>query len=111
MDKLIPVHDKIVIRLKKRKQTEVSDGGVIIPDLIADGASLMEATVISVSEQTGDLIPIVCKVGDRILLPKKCMAHQHILNNEPFLIVSQMEIVSIIKSDINPKTIAIRKKG
>ena len=94
--KLKPVNDKIIIKPNKKNEEEVTKGGILLPDTI-DTGKLMEAEVIAVSEgfysSSGTLIPIICKVGDKILYNKNAQTHTY--GND--IIMSANEILSIIE--------------
>ena len=72
--KLRPVHDKIVVKPLNKKETEMTESGIILPDTVQDGM-LLEGEVIAagnvIYSSTGDAIPIVVEVGDKILYNKQ----------------------------------------
>ena len=64
---------------------------------------MQEGEVIAVGNgvysQTGDMIPIVVEVGDKILYGQHAGGQEYNLNGEEVLIMSQNEVLSIIKED------------
>lgn len=98
--KLKPVNDKIVVRPKNTDDNNVTEGGIILPDTVHDGA-LLEGEVISVGKgmysANGTLIPVVCSVGDTILYNKHAQTQEYKLNGEEVVIMSQNEILSILE--------------
>ena len=101
MKKLKPVHDKIIVKpIEKDGNEDVTESGIILPDSVS-GGKLIEGEVISVSEgmytQSGDIIPLMVKAGDIVLYHSQHRSQEHKLNGEEVLIMSQNEVLSIIK--------------
>ncbi|MBC8427911.1 MAG: co-chaperone GroES [Candidatus Pelagibacter sp.] len=98
--KLRPVNDKIVIKPKADVDENITEGGIILPDMIDDGI-LLEGEVVAVGSgmysTTGNLIPVVCSVGDTIIYNKHAAKQEYKLNGEMLLILSQNEILSILE--------------
>ena len=98
--KLQPVHDKIVIRPQEKKGEDRTESGIILPDTANQG-KLKEGEVIAVGNgiysSTGDVIPIVVEVGDKIIYGQHAQAQEYNLNGEEVFIMSQNEVLSIIK--------------
>ena len=96
--KLRPVNDKIVVKPQEKAEEQVSEGGIILPDVIDQG-KLGEGTVISVGQgmysTTGDLIPMVVKEGEKVLFNKYASNQEHKLNGETVYIMSQNEILAV----------------
>ena len=99
--KLRPVHDKIVVKPLNKKETEMTESGIILPDTVQDGM-LLEGEVIAagnvIYSSTGDAIPIVVEVGDKILYGKHAQVQDYKLNGEDVIIMSQNEVLSILES-------------
>ena len=101
MKKLKPVHDKIVIKpLDKDGNEDVTESGIILPDSV-QGGKLIEGEVIAVGggmyTQTGQVLPCTFKVGFTILYHSHNHAQEYKLNGEDVLIMSQNEVLAIIK--------------
>ena len=98
--KLKPVHDKIVVRPNEAEGDTKTESGIILPDTVSDG-TLLEGEVIAagnvIYSSTGDSIPIVVEVGDRILYGKHAQTQDYKLNGEDVIIMSQNEVLSIIE--------------
>ena len=96
--KLKPVNDKVVVRQVKKKEDEITDSGIILPDSSTSN-KLVEGDVIASSDGmysiTGERIPMVVNVGDKIIFPNG-VGQEYNLNGEELLIVSQNEILSIL---------------
>ena len=100
--KLRPVHDKIVVKPIDDKQDDVTESGIILPDSTSTG-KLKEGKVIAagniIYSSTGDSIPIVVEVGDRILYSTHAQVQEYKLNGEDVIIMSQNEVLSILESN------------
>ena len=98
--RLKPVNDKIVVKQKEDKQDTITEGGIILPDTIQDGA-LIEGEVVAIGEgmysASGTLIPVVVDVGDTILYNKNALKHEHIIDGETYILMSVNEVMSIVK--------------
>ena len=84
-----------------KKETEMTESGIILPDTVQDGM-LLEGEVIAagnvIYSSTGDAIPIVVEVGDKILYGKHAQVQDYKLNGEDVIIMSQNEVLSILES-------------
>ena len=101
--KIKPVHDKIVVKpLDNTKEAETTAAGIILPDSVEQG-KLLEGEVIAAGNMiystTGDSIPIVVEVGDKILYSKHAQVQEYKLNGEDVVIMSQNEVLSILYED------------
>ena len=100
--RLKPVNDKIVVKPKQKKDEEVTESGIILPDTVDQG-KLLECEVIAVGQgmysTTGTLIPVVVKTGETILYSKHGMPQEYNLNDDDVVILSQNEVLSILEDD------------
>tara|TARA_Y100000593_G_scaffold66617_1_gene122595 strand:+ start:145 stop:450 length:306 start_codon:yes stop_codon:yes gene_type:complete len=100
--RLKPVHDKIVVKPIDDKKDEVTESGIILPDTASTG-KLKEGKVIAagniIYSSTGDSIPIVVEVGDRILYGTHAQVQEYKLNGEDVVIMSQNEVLSILEEE------------
>ena len=98
--RLKPVNDKIVVKPNENNNEEMTESGIILPDTANQG-KLLEGEVVAVSDgvysQTKEIIPIVVEVGDRIIYGQHAQGQDYNLNGEEVLIMSQNEVLSIIK--------------
>jgi len=94
--KFRPLHDRVVIR--RVEQEEKSAGGIIIPDTAKEKP--MEGEVIAVGpggrDETGKLIPIDVKPGDRVLFGKWSGTEVKI-DGEELLIMKESDIMGVIE--------------
>jgi chaperonin GroES len=90
-----PLHDRVVVR--RIEGEEKTAGGLIIPDSAKEKPQ--EGEVISVGEgarkDSGELIPMAVKAGDRILFGKWSGTEVKI-DGEELLIMKESDILGII---------------
>ena len=86
--RLKPVNDKIVVKPKQDKDDHITEGGIILPDTVQDGA-LIEGKVVAVGDgmysANGTLIPVICDVGDTILYNKNAQKAEHKIDGETYI--------------------------
>ena len=98
--RLQPVNDKLVVKVKDKKQDEKTVSGIILPDSV--GEKCIEAEVVAVSEgmytTTGATVPPICAVGDTIIYDEMAQSPKdYKFEGEDYVILSQNEILSIIR--------------
>ena len=90
-----PLHDRVLVR--RVEGEEKTKGGLIIPDTAKEKPS--EGEVIAVGEgarkDSGELIPMAVKAGDRILFGKWSGTEVKI-EGEDLLIMKESDILGII---------------
>ena len=90
-----PLHDRVVVR--RIEGEEKTKGGLIIPDTAKEKPS--EGEVIAVGEgsrkDSGELIPMTVKSGDRILFGKWSGTEVRI-DGEDLLIMKESDVLGII---------------
>src|ERR1700754_1574830 len=93
--KFRPLHDRVVVRRIEADQK--TKGGIIIPDTAKEKPS--EGEVIAVGpggrDETGKLIPIDLKAGDRVLFGKWSGTEVKI-DGEDLLIMKESDIMGVI---------------
>ncbi len=91
-----PLHDRVLVR--RIEGEEKTKGGLIIPDTAKEKPS--EGEVVSVGEgarkDSGELIPMGVKAGDRILFGKWSGTEVKI-EGEDYLIMKESDILGIIQ--------------
>ena len=94
--KFRPLHDRVVVR--RLDAEEKTAGGIIIPDTAKEKP--MEGEVIAVGpgarEESGKLIELDVKVGDRILFGKWSGTEVK-LDGEELLIMKESDIMGVIE--------------
>ncbi|WP_407175092.1 co-chaperone GroES [Bradyrhizobium sp. STM 3562] len=90
-----PLHDRVVIR--RVEESAKTKGGIIIPDTAKEKPQ--EGEVIAVGsgarDETGKLLPLDVKTGDRVLFGKWSGTEVKI-NGEDLLIAKESDILGII---------------
>ena len=96
--KFRPLHDRVVVR--RVESEEKTKGGIIIPDTAKEKPS--EGEVIAVGEgarkDSGELIPMTVKAGDRILFGKWSGSEVRI-EGEDLMIMKESDVLGIIQRD------------
>ena len=94
--KFRPLHDRVVVR--RLEAEEKTAGGIIIPDTAKEKP--MEGEVIAVGpdarDETGKLMPLDVKAGNRILFGKWSGTEVK-LDGEELLIMKESDIMGIIE--------------
>ena len=94
--KFRPLHDRVVVR--RLEADEKTAGGIIIPDTAKEKP--MEGEVVAVGpgarDETGKLVPLDVKDGDRILFGKWSGTEVK-LDGEELLIMKESDIMGIIE--------------
>ena len=94
--KLKPVNDKIVVKPNQKKDEEVTESGILLPDTVDQG-KLMEGEVVAVGDgmysANGTLIPVVVGVGDTVLYNKHAQTHEY----DDYVIMSVNEVLSVVE--------------
>ena len=99
--KFRPLHDRVVVR-RLEGETKTS-GGIIIPDTAKEKPS--EGEIIAVGpggrDESGKLVPIDLKVGDRILFGKWSGTEVKI-DGEELLIMKESDVMGVIEGQAKP---------
>jgi chaperonin GroES len=94
--KFRPLHDRVVV--KRIDAEEKSAGGIIIPDTAKEKPSQGEITAVGPGgrDESGKLIPLDVKAGDRILFGKWSGTEVKIDGVE-YLIMKESDIMGILE--------------
>ena len=99
--KFRPLHDRVVV--KRVEAEERTKGGIIIPDTAKEKPQ--EGEVIAVGpggrDESGKLIPIDLKVGDRILFGK-WSGTEIKLDGEDLLIMKESDVMGVVEGAAKP---------
>ncbi|MBZ9734147.1 co-chaperone GroES [Mesorhizobium sp. CA18] len=91
-----PLHDRVLVR--RIEAEEKTAGGIIIPDTAKEKPQ--EGEVIAVGpgarDESGKLVPLDVKVGDRILFGK-WSGTEIKLNGEDLLIMKEGDVMGVIE--------------
>jgi chaperonin GroES len=93
--KFRPLHDRVVV--KRIDAEEKTKGGIIIPDTVKEKPSQGEITAVGPGgrDESGKLIPIDLKVGDRVLFGKWSGTEVK-LDGEDLLIMKESDIMGVV---------------
>jgi chaperonin GroES len=93
--KFRPLHDRVVV--KRLSADEKTKGGIIIPDTVKEKPSQGEVTAVGPGgrDETGKLIPIDIKVGDRVLFGK-WSGTEVTIDGEELLIMKESDIMGVL---------------
>ncbi len=90
-----PLHDRVVVR--RVESEEKTKGGIIIPDTAKEKPQ--EGEIIAVGsgarDETGKLVPLDVKAGDRVLFGKWSGTEVK-LDGEDLLIMKESDIMGVI---------------
>jgi chaperonin GroES len=102
MAKFRPLHDRVVVR--RLNAEEKSTGGIIIPDTAKEKP--MEGEIIAAGpgarKETGALVALEVKAGDRVLFGKWSGTEVKI-DGEELLIMQESDILGILGTTAMPK--------
>ena len=100
-----PLHDRVLVR--RIEADEKTAGGIIIPDTAKEKPS--QGEVVSVGpggrDESGKLIPIEIKAGDRVLFGKWSGTEVKI-DGEDLLIMKESDIMGVLVEEIARKKAA-----
>jgi chaperonin GroES len=102
--KFRPLHDRVVVR--RLDAEEKTAGGIIIPDTAKEKP--MEGEILAVGpgarDETGKLVPLDVKEGDRVLFGKWSGTEVR-LDGEELLIMKESDVMGVIEGG------AVQKKA
>jgi chaperonin GroES len=103
--KFRPLHDRVVVR--RIEAEEKSAGGIIIPDTAKEKPSQGEVIAVGPGgrDESGKLIPIDIKEGDRVLFGKWSGTEVKI-DGEELLIMKESDIMGIIDEPVSKRKAA-----
>jgi len=93
--KFRPLHDRILI---KRIEAEAkSAGGIIIPDTVKEKPSQGEVVAVGPGgrDESGKLIPIDLKAGDRVLFGK-WSGNEVKIDDHDYLIMKESDVMGVL---------------
>jgi chaperonin GroES len=103
--KFRPLHDRVVV--ERVEADEKSSGGIIIPDTAKEKPSQGEITAVGPGgrDESGKLIPIDLKVGDRVLFGKWSGTEIKI-DGVDYLIMKESDIMGVVDQPVAKKKAA-----
>ncbi len=103
--KFRPLHDRVVVR--RIEAEEKSAGGIIIPDTAKEKPSQGEVIAVGPGgrDESGKLIPIDIKEGDRVLFGKWSGTEVKI-DGEELLIMKESDIMGVLEQGASKRKAA-----
>jgi chaperonin GroES len=103
--KFRPLHDRVVVR--RIEAEEKSAGGIIIPDTAKEKPSQGEVIAVGPGgrDESGKLVPIDVREGDRVLFGKWSGTEVKI-DGQELLIMKESDIMGIIDEPVSKKKAA-----
>src|SRR6201986_3557055 len=98
-----PLHDRVLVR--RVEADEKTAGGIIIPDTAKEKPSQGEIVAAGPGgrDESGKLIPLDVRTGDRVLFGKWSGTEVKI-NGEELLIMKESDVMGVIEGATTPKT-------
>ena len=97
--KFRPLHDRVVVR--RVEGEEKSKGGIIIPDTVKEKPQ--EGEIVAVGpgarNESGALVPLDVKAGDRVLFGKWSGSEVKI-DGEELLIMKESDVMGVIETKV-----------
>ena len=103
--KFRPLHDRVVV--ERIEADAKSSGGIIIPDTAQEKPSQGEIIAVGPGgrDESGKLIPIDLKVGDRVLFGKWSGTEVK-LDGVDYLIMKESDIMGVVEQTVAKKKAA-----
>ncbi len=94
--KLKPLANRVIL---KREETEAIQGGIILPNTAQKKQEMARVVAIGpgINDESGKLIPMPVKIGDRVLV-EKYTGQEVTFEDEEFIIVKADEIIAIVEA-------------
>ena len=95
--KFRPLHDRVLLR--RVEMDEKTAGGIIIPDTVKEKP--MEGEIVAVGsgarDESGKVVPLDVKAGDRVLF-SKWSGTEVTINGEELLVMKESDIMGVIEA-------------
>lgn len=95
--KFRPLHDRILLR--RIEQEEKTAGGIIIPDTAKEKP--MEGEIVAVGngarDESGNLVPLDVKAGDRVLF-SKWSGTEVTIDGEELLVMKESDVMGVVEA-------------
>src|SRR5262245_48405627 len=97
--KFRPLHDRVVVR--RVESEEKTAGGIIIPDTAKEKPQAGEVVAVGAGarDESGKLVPLDVKAGDRILFGKWSGTEAKI-DGQGYLIMKESDVMGIIEATV-----------
>ena len=92
-----PLHDRVI--LKRMEEETTSSGGIVIPDSATEKPIRGEVIAAGNGKrlESGDIIPLDVKVGDKVLFGKYSGTEVKV-NGEDLLVMREEDIMGVIEA-------------
>jgi len=99
--KFRPLHDRVVVR--RLEGEEKTKGGIIIPDSAKEKPQegMIEGVGPGARDESGKLVPLDVKIGDKILFGKWSGTEVKI-DGQELLIMKESDIMGVIEGEAKP---------
>jgi chaperonin GroES len=103
--KFRPLHDRVVV--KRIEEEAKTAGGIIIPDTAKEKPQQGEVVAVGpgARDETGKIIPLDVKVGERVLFGKWSGSEVKI-DGEDLLIMKESDILGVLETPAKAKAAA-----
>lgn len=93
---ITPLFDNVLIRPLEAEQKTAS--GIVLPDTVKEKpqTGIVMAVGKGITDDKGKVIPIVVKVGQKVMY-KKWGGNEIKINNEEWMLVEQKDILAIVE--------------
>jgi chaperonin GroES len=100
-----PLHDRVLVR--RIEEDERTSGGIIIPDTAKEKPMLGEVIAVGpgARDETGKLIPLEVRKGDRVLFGKWSGTEVKI-DGEDLLVMKESDILGIVEGKASVRAAA-----
>lgn len=95
---LRPLADRVVVR--RLESETITTGGIVIPDSAAEQPNQGEVIAVGPGSRldSGDIIPLTVKTGDRVLFGKYA-SNEITIGGEEVLILKESDIYAVIEPE------------
>lgn len=91
--KIKPLFDRVVVKPIKEKSTKI--GNIILPESTKH-PEICEVVELGVGELDGKKVNFEVKIGDKVIF-NKFSGSEFIIDNEPYIIIKEIDILAIIE--------------
>jgi|TARA_R110001592_G_scaffold15722_2_gene68082 chaperonin GroES len=93
-----PLGDRVLIKPTEKQETK-SKGGIILTDSILKGKKVFGEVIAvgtGIFTQTGESIPMIVSVGDKVMYKKDMGSEDVTINDEKYLLFREHELLGIL---------------
>jgi chaperonin GroES len=94
---LKPLYDNVIV--KQSKEEEITKSGIVLPDTL-NKEKPQQGEIIAIGngkrDNSGNIIPMSVKVGDKVLF-SKYSPNEIKIDNEEYLVMKESDILAIVE--------------